>query len=263
MVIDHTDVSDGPSNAEDSSPDAAPANDGQTVVDLSTALTILREGEMELEGRMPWSSNATFLVKIHHDIATANAIYKPARGERPLWDFPSGLFRREVAAYELSEALGWALVPPTVGRDGVHGDGSVQLFIDADFEQHHFTLVEDEQHHDQLRRMALFDVVANNTDRKSGHCLLAADGHIWGIDHGLCFSEEFKLRTVIWEFGGDTIPASELESLTELEHGLPDSVTDLLTRSECIALYDRTMYLVESKTLPSDDTGRRYPWPLV
>ncbi|MDG2263364.1 MAG: SCO1664 family protein [Actinomycetota bacterium] len=237
--------------------------DAPRIVDLRTATTILSDGEMELEARMPWSSNATFLVKIHHELGTAGGIYKPERGERPLWDFPSGLYRREVAAFELSDELGWGLVPPTVARDGVHGEGSVQLFIDADFEEHHFTLVEDEIHHEQLKRMAIFDVVANNTDRKSGHCLLAADGHIWGIDHGLCFSEDFKLRTVIWEFGGEPIDERELGDLAELEGGLPERLTDLLSRQECAALYSRILYLLEKKALPSDDTGRRYPWPLV
>ena len=232
-------------------------------VDVDVALTILREGEMELEGRMPWSSNATFLVRLKHELGCAGAIYKPHRGERPLWDFPTGLFHREIAAWELSEGLGWRLVPPTIRRDGLHGEGSVQLFIDADFEQHHFTLVEDSVHHEQLRRMAIFDVVANNTDRKSGHCLLAGDGHIWGIDHGLCFSAEFKLRTVIWEFQGEPIPDRELADLGRLEHGLPESLTDLLDRDECSALYQRIFYLLETKRLPTDDTGRRYPWPLV
>jgi len=226
-------------------------------------LTILLEGEMELEGRMPWSSNATFLVRIAHNLGKVGGIYKPARGERPLWDFASGLFHREVAAWALSEELGWGLVPPTVARDGVHGEGSVQLFVDADFEQHHFTLVEDEAHHEQLRRMALFDVVANNTDRKSGHCLLDGDGHIWGIDHGLCFSAEFKLRTVIWDFEGDVIPERELADLARLEQGLPASITDLLDREECSALYQRVIHLLESKRLPRDETGRSYPWPLV
>ena len=232
-------------------------------VDVDVALTILREGEMELEGRMPWSSNATFLVRMKHELGCAGAIYKPRRGERPLWDFPTGLFHREIAAWELSEELGWRLVPPTIRRDGLHGEGSVQLFIDADFEQHHFTLVEDVVHHEQLRRMAIFDVVANNTDRKSGHCLLAGDGHIWGIDHGLCFSAEFKLRTVIWEFQGEPIPDRELADLGRLENGLPESLTDLLDRDECSALYQRILYLLDTKRLPTDDTGRRYPWPLV
>ena len=134
----------------------------------------------------------------------AKAIYKPVRGERPLWDFPSGLHRREVAAWELSEYLGWHLVPPTIMRDGPFGEGSLQLFVAADFEQHYFTLYEGRADlHDALRRMCAFDLLANNTDRKSGHCLLGLDGRIWGIDHGLCFAEDFKLRTVIWEFGGE------------------------------------------------------------
>ena len=131
------------------------------------------------------------------------------RGERPLWDFPTGLFKREVAAYELSEALGWGLVPRTVLRaEGPLGEGSLQEFVDADFEQHYFTLYEDEQYHDQLRAICAFDLLANNTDRKSGHCLLGRDGRIYAIDNGLSFHHEFKLRTVIWEFGGEPVPAA-------------------------------------------------------
>ncbi len=147
---------------------------------------------------MPWSSNATFLVELVLDGAITLAIYKPERGERPLWDFPSGLYKREIAAYLLSEALGWGLVPLTIARDGPYGEGSFQLFVDADFEQHFFTLVEDTAHHDRLRRMCVFDLLANNADRKSGHCLLGPDGAVYGIDNGLTFHVEPKLRTVIW-----------------------------------------------------------------
>ncbi len=156
---------------------------------------------------MPWSSNRTFLTNLCLDDQTANAVYKPASGERPLWDFPDGLYRREVAAYELSEALGWQLVPMTIERDEAPmGTGSLQWFVDADFEQHYFTLIEDERWWPQLERICAFDILANNTDRKSGHCLVDTDGHIWAIDNGLSFHAEFKLRTVIWEFGGEPIP---------------------------------------------------------
>jgi len=165
----------------------------------SDPLGVLCNGEMEIVGRMPYSSNATFLVKIFVDeVEQCQAIYKPLKGEQPLWDFEPGLFRREVAAYELSEALGFDLVPPTVVRDGPFGEGSVQWFIEANPELHYFTFIEDHpETHDQLRLMAIFDIVANNTDRKGGHVLLDSNGHIWGIDHGVCFSADFKLRTVI------------------------------------------------------------------
>jgi len=233
-------------------------------VELGDALVILADGEMEIEGRMPWSSNATFLVKLHHDRGMVKAIYKPAAGERPLWDFPEGLFRREVAAYELSLALGWDMVPPTIGRDGEYGRGSVQLFIAADFEQHHFTLVEHPQHHPQLRRMCAFDLLANNTDRKSGHCLLDKDGHIWGIDHGLCFAVEFKLRTVIWEFADEQIGEELMASIQNLaEEGVPENMLEHLARDEAAALWHRALDLAESGQFPRDESGRRYPWPLV
>ena len=130
-------------------------------------------------------------------------MYKPGRGERHLWDFPEAIYRREVAAYELSQALGWDIVPETVERDDAPlGPGSLQRFVPADFSEHHFTLVEHEDYHDQLRTICAFDVVANNADRKSGHCILGDDGRIWAIDNGLCFHVEPKLRTVIWEFAG-------------------------------------------------------------
>ena len=129
------------------------------------------------------------------------AVYKPHRGEQSLWDFPDGLYRREVAAYRLSEALGWGLVPPTVLRDdGPFGTGSVQLFLEADYERHYFTLLEDGGREGELEAFCAFDVVANNADRKSGHVLVDADEHLWGIDHGLCFHAQPKLRTVIWDF---------------------------------------------------------------
>jgi uncharacterized repeat protein (TIGR03843 family) len=213
---------------------------------------------------MPWSSNASYLSDVTCGDDVVRAIYKPRRGERALWDFPSGLDHREVAAYELSEALGWDLVPLTLRRDGPLGIGSVQRFIDADFEQHYFTLLEDEANHDQLRAMCAFDIVGNNTDRKSGHCLLGLDGRIRGIDHGLMFHHEFKLRTVIWEFGGEPIPASLLAPIDALaEGGLPDALASLLDPFERDALRTRARALVRAGCFPIDETGRRYPWPLV
>ncbi len=227
-------------------------------------LRLLHDGEIEVLGRMPWSSNATFLAEVRCGDDLARAIYKPRRGERPLWDFPSGLDGREVAAYELSEALGWGLVPPTVRRDGPLGDGSVQLFIDADFEQHYFTLFEDEANHHALMAICAFDLIVNNTDRKSGHCLRGHDGRIYAIDNGLSFHHEFKLRTVIWEFGGEPVPDDLLADIGRfVDAGLPPTVTGLLDALERDAVLTRARALVRAGQFPIDESGRRYPWPLV
>jgi len=238
--------------------------DGRARGDRAAQAALLREGTVEIVGRMPWSSNGTFLCEVTRGDETIRAIYKPRRAERPLWDFPSGLDQREVAAYELAEALGWDLVPVTIRRDGPLGPGSLQAFVDADFEQHYFTLVEDEAHHDALRALCAFDLIGNNTDRKSGHVLLGRDGRIYGIDHGLMFHHEFKLRTVIWDFGGDPIPAWIRESAAALlDRGLPDALAELLDPLERDALLTRTRALVTASCFPVDETGRRYPWPLV
>jgi uncharacterized repeat protein (TIGR03843 family) len=239
-------------------------------VDHAAALALLECGDVELEGRMPWSSNATYLVRVQRrdaggfGSAECLAVYKPGRGERPLWDFPHGLFRREVAAYLLSERLGWGLVPPTIRRDGPLGPGSLQLFIEADFEQHYFTLYEQRPDlHGDLMTMCLFDIVTNNTDRKSGHVLLGPDGHIWGIDQGLCFSADFKLRTVIWEFAGQPVPRHLLAPLERLAHAVPLDVAALLEEDEIEALQRRVGALLRKPVFPVDTTGRRYPWPMV
>ena len=227
-------------------------------------LDLLVRGEVMVKGLMPWASNATFLVEVRRDDRTTLAVYKPGRGERPLWDFPPRLFRREVAAYRLSESLGWGLVPPTVLRDGPHGEGSLQLFVDADFEQHYFTLHEDPRHHDTLRRICVFDLVANNADRKSGHCLLGPDGRIYAVDNGLSFHADPKLRTVIWEFAGAAIPKPLLDDLERLlAGGLPKELTALLAPDEQTALLARTRRLLAARKFPADPTGRRYPWPLI
>jgi uncharacterized repeat protein (TIGR03843 family) len=228
------------------------------------AANVLQHGEVEVLGRMPWSSNATYLCEVTCGDDVLRAIYKPRAGERPLWDFPSGLDHREVAAYELSEALGWDLVPFTILRDGPMGMGSLQQFVDADFEQHYFTLYEAGTYHDQLRAMCAFDLVGNNTDRKSGHCLLGLDGRIRGIDHGLMFHQEFKLRTVIWEYGGEPVPTELLEAIaTVADEELPDPLAALLDPFERDAVRSRARALVRAGCFPIDETGRRYPWPLV
>jgi uncharacterized repeat protein (TIGR03843 family) len=230
------------------------------------ALTILARGTVELAGRLPWSSNGTFLAELCLDGVAMRAVYKPLRGERPLWDFPDGLYRREVAAYELSAALGWGLVPETVARDdGPHGAGSYQRFVDADFTEHYFTLMEDGANHAALATIAAFDLVANNADRKSGHCLLADDGHIWGIDHGLCFAVPPKLRTVIWDFAGGPVAAPLLEDLARFATAPPPpALVDLLHEDEVAAALARAAALVRAGRFPDPDPDRRpYPWPMV
>lgn len=228
------------------------------------ALALLSDGQIEILGRMPYSSNMTYLVDIEHDDLIAQAIYKPHRGERSLWDFPDGLYKREVAAFEIAEHIGWEVVPPTVLRAGPLGIGSLQLFCPADFSQHYFTLMDTSEHHEAFRQICAFDIVANNTDRKSGHCILGDDGRIWAIDNGLSFHAEFKLRTVIWEFGGERLPSSIVVDIEEfLDNGLPDSVTALLGPFERDAILARTRGLFIDGEFPIDPSGRRYPWPLV
>jgi hypothetical protein len=233
--------------------------------EVDAVLAVLAGGRVEVEGRMPWSSNGTFLVTVTDDGETTLAVYKPGRGERPLWDFPDGLYRREVAAYELSEALGWRLVPETVIRpDGPLGRGSLQRFVDADFEQHYFTLLEEPAYRPVLKRMAVFDVVANNADRKGGHCLLDADGHVWGVDHGLCFHADQKLRTVIWDFAGEPIDEPDLADLRRLARkGLPASLTAHLHEVEAQAVEARMERLLRSGRLPRPGSHHPYPWPMV
>jgi len=248
----------------------------------------LATGELVIEGRLPWSSNLTFLVEVVPDgAATAEdtedveggdeddgegedediplfAVYKPARGERPLWDFPPNLYRREVAAYALSEALGWRLVPPTIEReDGPFGPGSLQLFVAADYSQHYFTLLEDPATHEQLRRMCAFDIAANNADRKGGHVLAGPDHHLWGVDHGVCFHDEPKLRTVMWDFAGEPVPEALLADLCELATSIPAALARYLTGPECSALQERIVELADDGRFPAPIGERPYPWPLV
>ena len=241
-------------------PDAQP-------VGSPTVRDILVAGEMTVHGRIPGSSNVTLLVTCAFEGCELLAVYKPAEGERPLWDFPSGLHRREVAAYELSEALGWGLVPHTVERtDAPYGEGSVQRYVPEDGEAHYFTLRDDPAWTDTLVALAAFDVVANNADRKSGHVLLA-EGRLWGIDNGLCFHCEPKLRTVVWDFGGTALPDPLRADLGELvATGPPEVLVDLLDDDELEAMSDRAGRLLAEGVLPAlrdDDEWPPYPWPLV
>jgi uncharacterized repeat protein (TIGR03843 family) len=232
---------------------------------LSTeALDLLSRGIVTVKGRMPWASNVTLLAEVELDGACVRAIYKPERGERPLWDFPPGLYRREWAAYLFSEALGWGLVPPTIVREGPHGEGSFQLFLEAEFEQHWFTLREDPRHRERLQKICVYDFVANNADRKSGHCLLGPDGEIYAIDNGLTFHTELKLRTVIWDYAGEPIPKPLLDDLKGfVKGGLPAPLAEILSPAEQQALLVRAQALADYARFPEDRSGHRYPWPLV
>ena len=222
----------------------------------------LENATIQVIGRMPNSSNATLLVEICG--TDLRGIYKPLAGERPLWDFDPGLYLHEVAAWRLSEALGWGLVPPTVVCQGPHGEGSLQLFVEFDTSQHYFTLLENRTDlHDDLRRMAVLDIIANNTDRKGGHVLLGLDGRLWGIDHGVCFSPEFKLRTVIWDFAGETIPDEWIAPFETWTSAVPESVAEVLTDDEVEAMVERIGWLVDNRVLPAPESRYQYPWPIL
>ena len=234
-----------------------------TTVSDQRARAFLAEGELEVLGRIPWASNATLLARVRHRELEGLAVYKPVRGERPLWDFPSGtLYRREVAAYLVSEQLGWRLVPPTLVRDGPLGVGSLQLYVDADAEVTAFELLA--AGNAALRRIAAFDVVTNNADRKAGHCLLGEDEHVWAIDHGLCFHVEPKLRTVLWDLAGHRLAAADVADLEALAAEAAGGGLDgLLDADEVAALGERALALARVGTLPAPGSGRAYPWPLV
>lgn len=232
---------------------------------MTEVLRLLTEGDVEVEGRLPWSSNHTFLVQVTLQGESCRAVYKPGRGERPLWDFPGGLYRREVAAFELSAALGLGLVPETVIRpDAPLGAGSLQRFVEAEFSEHYFSLLDDPARHDALREIAGFDLLLNNADRKSGHCLLGLDGRIWAIDHGLCFHSEPKLRTVIWDFAGECLPDELIAGCASVAAEVPHALDDLLDADERDSLRRRARALARSPRLPAPHPDRRpYPWPLV
>lgn len=236
-------------------------------------LALLGQGSLHLDGLMPWSSNYTFLGSVSDASgASAQIIYKPVRGERPLWDFAAGtLARREVAAYVVCRALGWNLVPPTVLRRGPHGRGSVQLYVEVDPDAHFFSFRDDPQYAHALQALVLFDVIANNADRKGGHCLGTGNGCVVAIDHGLCFHEEPKLRTVIWDYAAEPVPPDLLADAAHFAQDLgdPESPTLgqlklLLSGAELAALRRRLEAVIEAGHFPVPPENRRpYPWPLV
>jgi uncharacterized repeat protein (TIGR03843 family) len=230
----------------------------------------LHKGTIDLQGQFLSGSNYTFLGDLTYGEQSFQVVYKPVRGEQPLWDFPHGsLARREVAAYVLSEALGWELVPPTVLRKtGPLGSGSLQQYIDHDPNDHYFNFEEKDRY--RLRPVVIFDLLLNNADRKGGHILRDAQDHLWLIDHGLCFHSEDKLRTVVWDFSGEEIPKELMNSLGKLSQQLIEGeplYTELarfIRASEITALLARARKLCEAGRFPDPPTTRRsYPWPPV
>jgi uncharacterized repeat protein (TIGR03843 family) len=237
---------------------------------LERLWALMETGQMqEGKGRIRWSSNYTFLMSLCDEEGDLRAIYKPQQGERPLWDFPDGsLCYRERAAFLISEALGWWIVPPTLLRAGPLGVGSLQLYIEHNPEITYFNL--GEGFHPQLQRFAAFDYVTNNADRKGGHCLLGPGGKVWGIDHGLCFHVANKLRTVIWEYGGMEVPAHILEdvaalqtTLTAEDSPLREALLKLISGQELEALLRRAQRFLRAGVFPEPGHGPSYPWPPV
>ncbi len=233
---------------------------------------LLQEGEIAAYELVPWGSNYTFLVALADEEGEVRAtgIYKPRQGEAPLWDFPDGtLYRREYATYLLSRWLGWDFVPETVIRDGPYGIGTVQAYVEAEDDTHYYNLRA--SHAPELRRMALFDIIANNADRKAGHLFKGADGRVYGIDHGLTFNVQPKLRTVIWDFSGEPIPEP---LLADLERCLADPAavaalraqwSPLLDRGEIERFFARVERVLKARTYPGFAPGRYHnvPWGFV
>ena len=239
-------------------------------MDHANITTILEQGVISVEGRFLWGSNYTLLAQVTLGEDTIGAVYKPTQGERPLWDFPADtLAHREAAAYLVSEALKWSLVPPTIYRkEAPLGAGSLQYYIEHEPEYHFFNF--SDEHRARLRPIAAFDLVVNNADRKGGHLLVDADDHIWAIDHGVCFHHQIKLRTVLWDFAGETVPAElcyDLELFKEaLTKGslLEEQLLQHLSSTEIKAMRRRTERLLTGTMFPHPPHNTRpYPWPLV
>lgn len=238
--------------------------------DKQAVLEALQKGTIELQGQFLSGSNYTFLGDLTYNDQAFQVVYKPVRGEQPLWDFPHGsLARREVAAYLVSEALGWDLVPPTVFRkEGPLGPGSAQQYVEHDPNNHYFNF--EEKDRQRLRPVVIFDLLLNNADRKGGHILRDEKDHLWLIDHGLCFHAEDKLRTVVWDFSGEPIPEELMMSVSELTANLREGeplYTELLRYlrpGEISSLLVRSRRLCETGRFPSPPSSRRsYPWPPV
>ena len=224
--------------------------------------TALQHGEYELKGQFAFGSNYTFLVSVSYEGREFPAVYKPQRGEQPLWDFPeNSLAGREVAAYLVSEHLGFHIVPFTTLRvDGPFGAGSLQEFIQYDPEYHYFSFSDDDKQ--LLRPVVVFDLLCNNADRKGSHVFFEQDSHdLYAIDHGICFHEENKLRTVLWDFSGQKIPEDLLAPLAAIEELLP-ALEPYLTRRERTALCARADSIIKRGVFPRQPRDRRaLPWP--
>jgi uncharacterized repeat protein (TIGR03843 family) len=250
-------------------PDARGAEPPGQPEDNAAVLELLTLGELEIEGRLVVASNATLYCTVRYGGREAACVYKPVAGERPLWDFASGsLAGREVAAYAVSRAAGWNLVPPTVFRDGPFGPGMCQLWIDADTTVDLVALARSSDHR-ALRDMSVFDAVVNNADRKIGHLLPVSDGRLYGCDHGVCFSEEYKLRTVLWQWRGRNLPRRAIEALTTLRRALAgEELTAelllLLTQDEVSATLERIELLLDHRVHPYPPADRpALPWPPI
>lgn len=235
----------------------------------SAALELLAAGDVEVLGLLPYSSNYTFLARVRKGADETTAVYKPTRGERPLWDFPPGtLAAREVAAFLVSEAAGWGIVPPTVLREeGPLGAGSLQTFVEHDPDRHFFILMEERL--EDFMPFAAFDVVVNNADRKAGHVLEDSDGRLWGVDHGLSFHVEPKLRTVIWSFADEALGNALRRDLEQLGSvladpgGLGGRLEGLLSAEEAAATLARAEALLVEDRFPAPGHDRPLPWPLI
>jgi uncharacterized repeat protein (TIGR03843 family) len=237
-------------------------------IEISTVLNVLQYGEITIKGEFVWGSNYTFLAEVCRNADVIQSVYKPSRGEQPLWDFPpASLARREAAAFLVSEALGWDLVPPTVYRkQGPIGPGSLQLFIEHDPELHYFNLNETDRQ--RLRPVVLFDLLINNADRKGSHLLFDNNHHLWLIDHGICFHAEDKLRTVIWDFAGEPVPERLSDDLHKFFLALApgtnlyQDLQELLSQKEIKALMKRAEHLISLHLFPQPNPEERsFPWP--
>ncbi|HRA19769.1 MAG: SCO1664 family protein [Anaerolineae bacterium] len=267
----------GTISADPGDPTTGPSIRGPAI-GADDVLSWLQTADLDLEGRIAWSSNATFLCRLLSPGAAGDedrepllrAVYKPRQGERPLWDFTEGtLCLRERAAWLVDQALGWELVPPTVLREGPFGFGALQAFIPHDPQLHYLAAKGWDRR--ALRRLVAFDALINNADRKSGHILADEEGRLWAIDHGICFHEEPKLRTVIWDWAGERLPAAVRADLRVLSARLIEVTDDLvmelatlLSPAELAALAARCAALVKAGCYPEPDPDRHHvPWPPV
>jgi uncharacterized repeat protein (TIGR03843 family) len=239
-------------------------------IEKTTIEKALEEGEVKVQGQFLSGSNYTFMATVEDEENELVAVYKPVRGEQPLWDFPTGtLSKREVAAYYLSELLGWELVPPTIFRRKLPlGPGSLQYYIDHDPEYHYFNFeAVDKQ---RLKPVVVFDLLINNADRKGSHILKDKDDHLWLIDHGVCFHEEDKIRTVVWDFAGQEIPADLVKDLRKLAEHLEardevwSKMAEMISPLEIGGILGRAKRMMESCRFPHPGGSHRpYPWPPV